>query len=700
MRMLLAVTLKFLASISAYLAAQFAKRHFYDLAAQLFDVAKLQSISSHHQLKRAAITYHQVGRWEVVDNCLNYLQAVAPGEATNLFKVNLLLRERKFEAALNVLTNTQHLRPSIAKTALAKTLLGLGSLHEALALLEQVRCESQDASYKCSILAARTCALLGDATKLQIELTRLRQHANDCQANAKEFSAFIRWLDGGIVSREESGGTAIDCWRTAVLTGNLSKAESVARQILRQRRYDMDSHYILAATYAAAGQGLRATETLDLARHIGRRSAVYWARIGHLQAWSRKLDIARISLQRSLRLSPSFPLALADIAFCNELAGNIRAATVQYRLALRAFKQRPNPISRLPGLDEPSPARITIHYLSCLGLAKGATLVNRRAATHLPDPCTALQAPELPPRWTGQTYVKRVALIADKGIGDEIRNWRFLPGVLEKANRVTLTADPRLAELIQRTLPHVRVVPVARQFKRAAPAEFQFKIEIPNPKLRSLLDRSSLDLLRQCDAAGFLSSLEWQLKAPPPPLGIPCQSELLAMKRWLATLPADLPKIGVSWRGALPGYQRSPFYYNAIDWMPLFADKTICCINLQYGWRDEEIRQIEDAGGCIYTPPIDLRNSLETVAALVSLLDLVISIPTAILELTGFMGTPSFYVARTEHAVVRWRNMAGRDRIWPAGIIDIAHSGETLDSNIRRIHRQIKGILSSMPTVG
>jgi hypothetical protein len=94
--------------------------------------------------------------------------------------------------------------------------------------------------------------------------------------------------------------------------------------------------------------------------------------------------------------------------------------------------------------------------------------------------------------------------------------------------------------------------------------------------------------------------------------------------------------------------ERWIYYSQLKQWGPILTTPGVHFINLQYDNCGEELRQAESLFGVRVQvwDDVDLKDDQETVAALISGLDLVISAGTAVDALAGALGAPAWAVYR------------------------------------------------------
>jgi len=239
------------------------------------------------------------------------------------------------------------------------------------------------------------------------------------------------------------------------------------------------------------------------------------------------------------------------------------------------------------------------------------------------------------PRWDGSNLDgRRIIIQSEQGFGDTIQFVRYLPMVAARGGRVILQCPPQLQRLLSH-LPHVE-----RVIGQDEP--------LPEFEVRS----------RLLNLPGFFNSNLQTIPAEVPYLF----PEASFVQRWRERLAAQPPglKIGLSWAG-------SPDH-------PLDRQRSISLASLaglaQVGGVQFYSLQKGSAGRQVENPPAglsivdwtaDLVDFADT-AALVSNLDLVISVDSAVAHLTGALGVPVWILVQF---VADWRWLLDRsDSPW------------------------------------
>jgi hypothetical protein len=126
----------------------------------------------------------------------------------------------------------------------------------------------------------------------------------------------------------------------------------------------------------------------------------------------------------------------------------------------------------------------------------------------------------------------------------------------------------------------------------------------------------------------------------------------------------------------------------------------VVAVNCQYSWKDEELAQLEqhgrDRGFTFFHPPgIDLKDDLDDVFALASVLDLVISPLISLPWMAGAVGTPC-WVLRTNETSRIWQQLGTPYVPWAPSIrLFFRHPLESWDIPARRIHAELGALVSA-----
>jgi hypothetical protein len=251
------------------------------------------------------------------------------------------------------------------------------------------------------------------------------------------------------------------------------------------------------------------------------------------------------------------------------------------------------------------------------------------------------------PWWNGESLAGKTLLVyAEQGIGDEIFFASCLPEIIARAGHCIVECEPRLAPLFARSFPQATIHGGDRQ------AGLGWLTGLPAVDLQ-VAAGSVLQHLRP-DAGSF------------PSRGAFLSADAQAVAGWRGRLAAlgDGLKVGISWRGGRLARQRRERSTRLQQWAALLALPRAHFVNLQYGDCGAELDEVRARSGVAIhawdapDPLVDM----DGFAALVSALDLVISVDNSTVHLAGALGVPTWLLLPQ---VPEWRWFSGRaDSPW------------------------------------
>ena len=436
---------------------------------------------------------------------------------------------------------------------------------------------------------------------------------------------------------------------------NIAKAEIALTKALELDPNNTGIVYRLSGVLAQ--QSKTGEAIANLLRNVPdmRRDANFYAKLGHLRAWSGDHLSAVADLRAALALDGQHSSALADLAHCYDIMGDISVAAHTMQAAMVAAVTRPLP--KTPGFAELNFKRIRRRLLRLAyvsdneGLASVLTRDIRREE--------ALSMRYDINNWEGQPLdEQQVMCITQSGIGDEMRYTAAFRHMLGKTKSASITCDPRMLSLLTRSFPDFKFYPVQRNFPR---------LKKPRLDVRSsLIPRSMRDHVSDEVALNGEGMDVWALthdlyetaffggKYQPVAQSLVPRDDLrLAFKKELSAKANGRPVIGLSWRGGHNGYHRDASYFKIEDWSAILDNPDYCFTNLQYSVDQAEIDYLRAKLGdrFIEFPELDLMDDIEGIAALCSELDCVIGVCTAVLELAAAVGAKVLFMMRSSHAI-------------------------------------------------
>jgi tetratricopeptide (TPR) repeat protein len=253
--------------------------------------------------------------------------------------------------------------------------------------------------------------------------------------------------------------------------------------------------------------------------------------------------------------------------------------------------------------------------------------------------------PAVYPRWDGSDLSGRGILVyAEQGLGDEIMFSSCLPQVIAASRHCVVECSPKLEALFRRSFPVATVYAMteARDFPPVV-HEANVELQIAMGSLPQFLRRTLADFPLH---RGYLTADPQRVEY--------WHARLEALGRGL--------KVGISWQGGTPKTRRPLRSLPLAQWLPILRTPGATFINLQYTESSEEIAGIKACTGIEVVDWPEARDDYDRTAALVSALDLVISVCTAVIHLGGALGKPVWVLAPYSP---EWRyGIAGEKMPW------------------------------------
>lgn len=402
--------------------------------------------------------------------------------------------------------------------------------------------------------------------------------------------------------------------------GHLAAAEARYRKVLAGRPDEMEVYLNLGKVLHSQGQYAEAEQVYRRGLSTLGPQAPLLSNLGALLVVLRQDQVAHDSLQQALALAPTDASAWFNLAFLHLRQG-------RYEEGFAALERR-------PGLE--------------------------RFEAGLPCP-----------RWRGKSLRgKAVLVMFEAGHGDMLMVARYLPLLKAAgARRVALLCHPGLVRL----LASLEGLDEVLSFQTQEIPNFDFDLWVPILSLPHLFGATLENI---CSPQGYL------------------QAELSAMERWrarwstsgehssppLASATVLPPQPGLSTPGS-PGegiklepkkvglvFRGTPRHENDAErsigqlrsLLPLAQVPGIAWVSLQKGAGEGQVAAINTSADGWHLRPwgSELLDFADT-AALISTLDLVISVDTAVAHLAGALGTPCWILL--PHLLTDWRWLDNRD---------------------------------------
>lgn len=387
----------------------------------------------------------------------------------------------------------------------------------------------------------------------------------------------------------------------------------------------------LCSVMGDMGQSDEAIEILRGAIYRMPEQAILWNALATVLAECGRVEESLVFYQEAIRLDPEFARIYHNFGYAFQHLGRLSEALEAYDMALSkavdAAEIREGRHSR----------SICLMGMGRLKEGFEAHEMRRdqkfRAYVH-----HVLEAPY----WNGEEVTgKRVLIVGEQGLGDEVMFANILPDVQRAVGpegKLQIAVDDRLIPL----------------FKRSFPAA-----DVGTYDDRTLIDKDGNKALRflpfavqkgQPDYYAWMASplafLRPRLEDFPHEAFLTPDPERVAQFKAKLAEGGDGLTVGICWRSMRIDTKRAK-YYSALDlWGPILSVPGVRFINLQYGDCQEELARAEEKHGVKIEvmDGLNLKSDLDGAAALSAAVDLVISAPTAAAALAAAVGTETWFL--------------------------------------------------------
>jgi tetratricopeptide (TPR) repeat protein len=414
-------------------------------------------------------------------------------------------------------------------------------------------------------------------------------------------------------------------WRLKMLDG----AERLFRIYIEHVPDKADGYNNLGGVLRDKGKCDDAIELLRSAIYQFPEEPQLWNSLGTVVLETANTADAMTFFQEAIRLKPDYARAHHNIGYLYNHIGPYEQALAGYDRALL--------------LEQTAEDRAESEHGRALVLLQLGRLAEGFAQWHVRNEFRFRGAPIFGfklPLWQDEPLAgKKVLLVAEQGLGDEIMFANALPDIIAEVGapqHAAIVCAPRLVNLFARSFPTAIVGPYVdhRQngrLLRTVPWLGKFgQVDYWTPF------GSTLRYRRQ-DIKAF-EGKPALLKADPGRVAF-----------WRARLKeiGPGPNVGISWKSLVMSGRRAKFYTPIKQWEPVLTVPGVTFVNLQYGDCAADIAEAEQRFGVkIHNfEDLDIKNNIDDNAALCSALDLAISAPNAAAQIAGGVGTEIWFIA-------------------------------------------------------
>jgi hypothetical protein len=268
-----------------------------------------------------------------------------------------------------------------------------------------------------------------------------------------------------------------------------------------------------------------------------------------------------------------------------------------------------------------------------------------------------------------------VLVCSEQGLGDQIMFASCLGDLCEDADCI-VECDPRLVPIFARSFAQARVY---GQRKRSAEP---WREDGLTPAAKTWI--GSLPLRYRSRPSDF----------PGTPYLYPDPAKVAAWSLRLRSLGAGL-KVGISWRGGTATTRRALRSIDLDVWLPILREPDVHAISLQYGDCHGEIERTERTYSVAIHHWPEALSDYDQTAALVSALDIVVTVQTSIVHLAGALGKPVWVLVPR---VAEWRYGEAGERLpWYASARIWRQNQERWDGLIERVSQELRELSGGIP---
>jgi Flp pilus assembly protein TadD len=440
----------------------------------------------------------------------------------------------------------------------------------------------------------------------------------------------IQCFEQALAGKPDDSKVLFALGNTAQALGMASPAETFFRQVLALEPGRLEALINLANLLRTQGQFAAAAALLlpALTRNPG--SPELHLTLGSVWREQGEHDKAGNCYRAALALHPDYPPALANLADLLTVQSDFDQARTLYD---RAIKQDGgNAQARLN--------RAILHFLT--GNLKEAWR-DYAARIDLPGKVPAINKNNSEHRlttWTGGPLKKtRLLVRAEQGVGDQIMFASAFGDLAARAVReggaVLLETEPRLVSLVARSFPTCTVRPAQlRSANGLVMADYGWLRSAGGANAVTLM--GSVPRYLRADLESFPVSNAY------------LKPDAREQKYWRETFAAQgtAPFIGLCWRSGKSGGHRASQYAPLAAWGEFLRALPGTLVCAQYDAAADEIAELERLSGrSIFVPPgLDQKNELDRTAAMLSMLNLLVSAPTAVSWLGAATGVTTLKV--------------------------------------------------------
>jgi tetratricopeptide (TPR) repeat protein len=299
----------------------------------------------------------------------------------------------------------------------------------------------------------------------------------------------------------------------------------------------------------------------------------------------------------------------------------------------------------------------------------------------------------------------KVLALAAWGLGDETLWSTFYPALNERIANLSVTCDPRMAKLLQRSFPGIEFRPTTRWMGLDAlhgTGVAKKYAGLPNLSLTRVVDNVGWDMIGRAGKVAVVTDLLPDVCVSQdsiPRTVAYLKPDPLRVEYWKGRLAqrGDGPKVGIAWSSLRLTHHRRGHLTNLTDWTPVLKVPGLSLICLDPAANDADIAAVRERFGVDVHKPegLNLRRDIDDKAALMKALDLVICVANGVSELAGAIGVETWMLSRSHTLDWRIADGKGTDVFHPNKthmFVDTRHSVDALmEAAGTRLQKWVEG---------
>lgn len=233
-------------------------------------------------------------------------------------------------------------------------------------------------------------------------------------------------------------------------------------------------------------------------------------------------------------------------------------------------------------------------------------------------------------------------IIADEGVGDEIRTAQFYGQLNGMFSSVTITCDPRLFNILSKSFPWIRFSPIKRIRKITSTRADTIHARLVgvHEGVSKYFDENTYREMQSADRVTFSQNLMFNYFSGV--LGRPTAGGYL---RWNCSGrvggKGSVLRVGILWRSHLQVGLRKLMYLRVEDFAPLTKIDGVELWSIQHAMTEAEAQTCRELGINLLDD-VDLFNDFEGMAGCLLGLDLLIGISSVPMELGAALGVETW----------------------------------------------------------